>query len=168
MWRFSRWACLCLSLSGFQFLCFLSNSCSLFGVCMLVDVFGFVYVFVPKVNWIDCILGVYDGLCGFGLDKCGAIRGVTILQIPQLDWIFDLNFFPQHWWLIHSCISASGFVKINRLLVLYPDDCHLNVQMRDRNSVCFTEFCFSDLYRIDPRSNQIKNGSLLWTATARL
>lgn len=54
---------------------------------MLVDVFGFVYVFVPKVNWIDCILGVYDGLCGFGLDKCGAIRGVTILQIPQLDWI---------------------------------------------------------------------------------
>lgn len=56
---------------------------------MLVDVFGFVYVFVPKVNWIDCILGVYDGLCGFGLDKCGAIRGVTILQIPQLDCFFS-------------------------------------------------------------------------------
>lgn len=53
------------SLPGFQFLCFLSNSCSLFRVCMPVDVFGFVYVYVLKVNLIDCLFRVYGRLCGF-------------------------------------------------------------------------------------------------------
>lgn len=80
---------------------------------MLVDVFGFVYVFVPKVNWIDCILGVYDGLCGFGLDKCGAIRGVTILQIPQLDWIFPaLMAYPKLYFCIWICKDQQivGFI----------------------------------------------------------
>ena len=164
MWRFSRWACLCLSLSGFQFLCFLSNSCSLFGVCMLVDVFGFVYVCVPKVNWIDCIMGVYDGLCGFGLDWCGAIRGVTILQIPQLDWMFGINF--SFYFLFFSALMAYPklyfciwICKDQQIIGFIPWRLSFTCSNKDRNFVCFTEFSFWDLYRIDPLSNQMKTGS---------